>query len=1254
MEGNGGKMRVLMLAVMTAWSLIATADVKPASAEMTTDGRLDEPCWASADWNGEFRELAGRQKGGEIIQTSFAIVADARAVYVGVRCSEPALDAVRALPPNNLWNCDCVEIFLAPSGRSFSFYHFAVPYDSRNGTATRFLSEGGNITPDPYGPPWKMARQDGTDEWTVEIEIPLSSFYMTRNDEWSTTWLVNVARTRRAGPNYQWTTWSPLRKAFTESDRYRSVRGFPMRAAADDVALTDVTGEIATRREGRLEGRLRMKAFALEAGDYALGCSSGTTERVALKSGWNDVSVPCVYPGNGRYRTELTLTREATGARYMRTFPVLIDFEEIRVKLTKPQYRDNFYPGQDSSKIVGTVKVVGKGAVKLTLEGPGIPRVEAAPDTTGAFAFETPSFDFGTATLTVDCDGVTKRVPIRKLEKTGHQMSWIEDGCLVVDGRRVFRRDIYAWHYHGGTAFDERTAADMTRLGLTNLKLGGTLEPGRVIKGLEEREAKTDVVPCGDYFKKIDKMIERSKTQDFCHWYISDEPECRNVSQIYLRHIYEYVKERDPYHVILTSTRSGLTFIDCADWFETHPYIGPVNDENGNRHYARPLNEVGGFIDVFEPEKRPDKCIGALPQLFAYRYQSLENDYPTFEEYRCNVWAALLRGAKTLNPYAYHDMGDRAALYEGNIFVNASVMRLEDLLLSGKRTTLLKTDEGECARWDLPDGDAMFALVNFTNQKKSFEVKGLDGSFRPFRSQRVIPVRSSTSTSNFVLNPFEVVVGTLKKRDEGLPTVEETTAMIARREYERTHRDNQLLEKYGMFPDVGYKLIDGVRDMYAFGKRWIASKDFEIAFPDRPVRFSKVRVYGANIKEVRVAVERDGVWAPVEVENRRPEKYCVEADAGGTVEAAKLRVTVVPADKNKNLELYELEVPEARDGNEVWLDEPGLWERLSSFHSCPHVTNRWTVASGDVLEHCVIGCTDNALVIGLHGNAQRFETRVAQKNGTSPAVVQFRIWKENELVWTSPEIASNTPPVAACVDLRGARWMKLEMKGLVEPDLGWAIWGDAKFTMKEGTRPTDVAGLSRQLGILTPPPADAPRINAATVFGARPGNPVRLYVPVVGKGAVEVSVGGLDAPALKNLRFDKTTRLLTGVVRERGDYPLVIRAKNAFGTAQKRLTLKIGEKIALTPPLGWNSWNAYAMGIDGAKVRETADNLVKLGLVDHGWRYLTIDDGWQMRRRHLPADKCRATDGTVLVNDKFGDMKALADYVHARGLKFGI
>ncbi len=82
-----------------------------------------------------------------------------------------------------------------------------------------------------------------------------------------------------------------------------------------------------------------------------------------------------------------------------------------------------------------------------------------------------------------------------------------------------------------------------------------------------------------------------------------------------------------------------------------------------------------------------------------------------------------------------------------------------------------------------------------------------------------------------------------------------------------------------------------------------------------------------------------------------------------------------------------------------------------------------------------------------------------------------------------------------------------------------------------------------------------------------------------------------------------------------------------------------------TPPMGWSSWNKFATDIDDKTVREIADGLVSSGLRDAGYIYVNIDDGWQGAR-----DK----DGILQPNAKFPDMKALADYVHARGLKLGI
>jgi alpha-galactosidase len=85
--------------------------------------------------------------------------------------------------------------------------------------------------------------------------------------------------------------------------------------------------------------------------------------------------------------------------------------------------------------------------------------------------------------------------------------------------------------------------------------------------------------------------------------------------------------------------------------------------------------------------------------------------------------------------------------------------------------------------------------------------------------------------------------------------------------------------------------------------------------------------------------------------------------------------------------------------------------------------------------------------------------------------------------------------------------------------------------------------------------------------------------------------------------------------------------------------------LARTPPMGWNSWNKFAEGIDDKTVREIADALVATGLRDAGYSYVNIDDGWQ---------GVRDSTGVLQPNAKFTDMKLLADYVHSRGLKLGI
>ncbi|WP_321474801.1 glycoside hydrolase family 27 protein [uncultured Paludibaculum sp.] len=85
--------------------------------------------------------------------------------------------------------------------------------------------------------------------------------------------------------------------------------------------------------------------------------------------------------------------------------------------------------------------------------------------------------------------------------------------------------------------------------------------------------------------------------------------------------------------------------------------------------------------------------------------------------------------------------------------------------------------------------------------------------------------------------------------------------------------------------------------------------------------------------------------------------------------------------------------------------------------------------------------------------------------------------------------------------------------------------------------------------------------------------------------------------------------------------------------------------LAKTPPMGWNSWNKFHANISDKLIREVADALASSGLRDAGYVYLTIDDGWIAGRDE---------NGRPKPNDRFPDMKGLGDYIHSKGLKFGI
>jgi alpha-galactosidase len=178
--------------------------------------------------------------------------------------------------------------------------------------------------------------------------------------------------------------------------------------------------------------------------------------------------------------------------------------------------------------------------------------------------------------------------------------------------------------------------------------------------------------------------------------------------------------------------------------------------------------------------------------------------------------------------------------------------------------------------------------------------------------------------------------------------------------------------------------------------------------------------------------------------------------------------------------------------------------------------------------------------------------------------------------------------------------------------------------------------------IRTPKAPATPRINGPAIFGVRPGNPFLYHIAATGDRPMSFSVSDLP----KGLKLDEATGNITGSIADAGKYNVTLHAKNSKGSADKKFTIVAGEEIALTPPMGWNSWNAYHDTVTGENVMHAARAMVASGLINHGWSYINIDDSWQ--------DKRGGEFQGIQPNEKFPDVQKMCEEIHRMGLKAGI
>jgi len=343
----------------------------------------------------------------------------------------------------------------------------------------------------------------------------------------------------------------------------------------------------------------------------------------------------------------------------------------------------------------------------------------------------------------------------------------------------------------------------------------------------------------------------------------------------------------------------------------------------------------------------------------------------------------------------------------------------------------------------------------------------------------------------------------------------------------------------------------------------------------------------------------------------------------------------------------------------VWLDQLDLSTATQGYGTPMKnrsIDNKTLTIAGKTFERGFGSHSESSLTILLEGKATEFTAQVGiddEVAGHQPAA-EFVVLGDNKKIWSSGVMRLGDAARPCSVKLDGVK--KLE---LLVTDGGngnyydHVDWVDAKFETTGVSTFKTYSPIATEPYILTPAPKAEPKITGAKVFGVRPGSPFQFLVTATGDRPLTFSASGLP----KGLKINVQTGLITGKLSKVGTCVVTLLATNAKGISQRKLRIVCGERIALTPPMGWNSWNCFANEVSADKVKHAADAMVKSGLINHGWTYINIDDFWENNRDSKDqslSGKFRDQVGNIVPNSRFEDMKGLANYVHGLGLKIGL
>ena len=936
--------KILLAAVLlsaTAASMFGqTIQALPLSEKITLDGKLSEDSWTKAPENGPLK-FPQSIKGVPSADTSFKVLAGDDALYIGITCREPMMDKLKMAATERggaVYLDDCVEVFVDPANRRTNYYHFLL--SANNVQLDDYRIEAGVNTNGPYGGLWESAVFRGKDFWTAEIRIPYRAFFYTQPGDFKKEWAFNICRERQ--PAFEISSWAQMKTDFHTPALFGTLTGIPAKKAAEDLRIDVVccnsleqsgdgyTGELQVSIEAAKEavGKYRLELNSAEFNNYSTD--------VNIPPGKNTITLKGVkIKSPGKFSVPCRLIRD--GQVFGRYYPVYLKYAPVEFVFSEPFYRGCFYPGQRHDKISGTVKInlpldtLKSCKAVIEVKGAGLAQQMECPVIGNNVNFELDAAKMtpGKTAITIKLLSGDKVVvdgssEVKMLEPRGRTAVWIDRGRnLVIDGTPVIVRGWYGGNYFATPAYLEKypTPKDKCSAVLEGAQV--VLEPERLTPQFKSEMTK-DVKPSPQVFEGIKKAIAENRNRNFWWYYLCDEPECRNISAIYLKYLYDYIKELDPYHPVMIVSREPKAFVDACDIINPHPYINPRLNPDLKRTSMSVVSAQSCWKATAEAVKDRPVAFLMCPQAFNYSFRDCFADNPDFDETNATVWDGIVHGSKGATPFIYSMYTSGIGMHYAYDSIYESLAALSDMLTAPEPVQPVKvkcTSGIADAMLKIVGGKILLIVVNPDNKPAKITVsadalKQFDKLFTFRETATVLPV---DGRMEFSLSPLEVKILTSPAMDKGLMTISQLREKLAAGEKALAKPGNILFGRGreiefswssadpSDISSVPVSLTDGIPDVYGWKQSpkenggWL-----EMVFPTFVPKFSRAVIYGYPLDGMEFLIWREGKWLKLEPASVKKEKYSANLDFGKQYKTIKIKIVLPNAKGNGGL--YEVEL----------------------------------------------------------------------------------------------------------------------------------------------------------------------------------------------------------------------------------------------------------------------------------------------------------------------------------------------------------